>query len=179
VSLSSVVLRDWQSHKKTFSIFAPSACKTVCSHFSKEWASVSEKHFFQQDGARPHTANAVLDVLNENFDGSVLSNRFPERFGCGWSWPPYSSDVNPCDYFLWGFLKDTVSKNNPHAIEELQYEMSVAVISVSEETLAAVVRHFRRRQSVLHANGAQIEDVFTWLSISQDYRTQRHQIQWC
>jgi hypothetical protein len=24
--------------------------------------------FFQQEGARPHTANAVLDVLSENFD---------------------------------------------------------------------------------------------------------------
>jgi hypothetical protein len=28
--------------------------------------------FFQQVRARPHTVNAVLDVLNENFDGSVV-----------------------------------------------------------------------------------------------------------
>jgi hypothetical protein len=54
--------------------------------------------------ARPHTANAVLDVLNENFDDRVLSNGFPERFGYWWSWPPYSPDFNPCDYFLWVFL---------------------------------------------------------------------------
>jgi hypothetical protein len=62
-----------------------------------------------------------------------------------------------------------IDRNNPHPIEELQYEISVAVISVSEQTPAAVVRHFRRRQSVLHADGARIEDVFTWLSVSQDY----------
>jgi hypothetical protein len=71
--------------------------------FSKEWLSVLEKHFFQWDGAQPHTANAVLDVLNENFDDRVLSNHFPEWFGYGRSWPPYSPDLNPCDYFLWAF----------------------------------------------------------------------------
>jgi hypothetical protein len=35
-----------------------------------------EETFFQQDGAQPHTANAVLDVLNENFDSRVLYNYF-------------------------------------------------------------------------------------------------------
>jgi hypothetical protein len=32
-----------------------------------------------------------------------------------------------------------VFKNNPHTIEELQQKISAAVISVTEETLAAVV----------------------------------------
>jgi hypothetical protein len=27
------------------------------------------------------------------------------------SWPPTSLDLNPCDYFLWGLLKDSVSEN--------------------------------------------------------------------
>jgi hypothetical protein len=35
-----------------------------------------------------------------------------------------------------------VYKNNPYTIEDLQEEISAAVISVSEETLAAVVRNF-------------------------------------
>jgi tRNA A58 N-methylase Trm61 len=61
---------------------------------------------------------------------------------------------------LWGFLKDTVYKNNPHTIEEIKEESSAAVISVSEETLAAVVRNFRRRlQMVLDADCAYIENV--------------------
>jgi hypothetical protein len=108
-------------------------------HFSKEWMSMSEKHFLQQDWAQPHIANAVLDVLKENFDDRVLSNHFPQWFEYGWSWLPYSPDLNPCDYFLRGFLKDTVYKNNPHTIKELKQEISAAVINVSEETLAAVV----------------------------------------
>jgi hypothetical protein len=53
-------------------------------------------------------------------------------------------------------------QNNPHTIEELRQEISAAVISVSEETLATVVRNFRRRlRMVLDADGAHIENVFT------------------
>jgi hypothetical protein len=44
--------------------------------------------FFQKDRAWPHTADAVLDVLNENTDQRVLSNHLPEWFGYGWPWPP-------------------------------------------------------------------------------------------
>jgi hypothetical protein len=73
---------------------------------------------------------------------AVLSNNFPEWFGYGWSWSSYSPDLIPCDYFLWGFLKDIVYKNNPHMIEELRQEIMAAVISVSEETVAADVRNF-------------------------------------
>jgi hypothetical protein len=54
----------------------------------------------------------------------------------------------------------TVYKKNPHTIEDLQQDISAAVISVSEETLAAVVRNFRRRlQMVLDADGAHTENV--------------------
>jgi adenine deaminase len=53
----------------------------------------------------------------------------------------------------------TVYKNNPHTIEVLQQEISAAVISVSEETLAAVLQNYRRRlQMVLDADGAHIEN---------------------
>jgi hypothetical protein len=43
---------------------------------------------FQQDGVWPHTANAVLDVLNKHLDDRVLSNRFPEQFRYGLALPP-------------------------------------------------------------------------------------------
>jgi hypothetical protein len=66
----------------------------------------------------------------------MLSNYFPEWFRCGWSWPPR---LNPCSYFLWSFLENTGQKNNPHTVKEQEQEISAAVISVSEETLAAVV----------------------------------------
>jgi hypothetical protein len=61
--------------------------------------------WFMQDGARPHTANVVLDFL---LDFHVITNWCPDRFTCGQNWPPNSLDFNPCDYFLWGFLKENI-----------------------------------------------------------------------
>ena len=62
---------------------------------------------FQHDGA-PSLCH--LDIRNE------LNTRFPRR----WigrvgredfeflTWPPRSSDLTPCDFFLWGFVKQQV-----------------------------------------------------------------------
>jgi hypothetical protein len=51
--------------------------------------------------------------------------------------------MNPCCYFLWDFLKDTLYKNNLHTIEELQQEILATVISIGEEALATVVRNYK------------------------------------
>jgi hypothetical protein len=69
----------------------------------------------------------------------MLPDYFHEWFRYRWSWPPYCPDLNPCDYFLWDFLKNTVSKCRLHTIEELQQGISAPGISINEETLAAVV----------------------------------------
>jgi len=39
---------------------------------------------------------------------------FQEYFECEWSWPPCSPDMNPCHYFLWGYLKNQMYCTNPH-----------------------------------------------------------------
>jgi len=62
----------------------------------------------KQDGACPHTVNVVLNVLHDVYDSHVLLYcGFPECFWVGWYWPPCSLNVNPCDYFLWGFVFTT------------------------------------------------------------------------
>jgi hypothetical protein len=60
------------------------------------------------DEARPHTANVVLDLMHDIFDLHIISTRFLDRFACGQNWPTKSPDLNPCDYFLWGFLKENI-----------------------------------------------------------------------
>jgi hypothetical protein len=37
-----------------------------------------EETFYEQNGARPHTVNAVLHFLNECFHDRVISNQYPE-----------------------------------------------------------------------------------------------------
>jgi hypothetical protein len=70
----------------------------------------SERYYslVQHDGARLHIVNVVLDFLHDTFNSCVISNRFPDHFACGQNWPQNSPDLNPCDYFLWGFLKEKI-----------------------------------------------------------------------
>jgi hypothetical protein len=68
----------------------------------------------------------VLDVLYDVFGSQVLLHQFQECLVCGWSWPPCSPDMNPCDYFLSSYITDCVSCTNSHAVQELQVETEVA-----------------------------------------------------
>ena len=70
---------------------------------------------FQQDGAPPHCSNRTLEYLRQYFSGDRLISRRTDN-----PWPPYSPDLNPPDYFLWGYLKDRVYEDNPPTIERLK-----------------------------------------------------------
>lgn len=70
------------------------ALQRKATNFSSVW--------YQQDGATPHTATRVLEWLDDTFSGRYLSHRTEKP------WPPYSPDLNPLDFFLWGYLKDRV-----------------------------------------------------------------------
>jgi hypothetical protein len=59
------------------------------------------KAWFQQDGATPHTANRVMQLLKENLGVRIISKGL---------WPPRSPDLSPCDFFLLGFLNPRSTK---------------------------------------------------------------------
>jgi hypothetical protein len=82
-------------------------CNTFVPHLLATCLPL-ETQWFMQDGARLHTANVVLDFLHDTSYSFVISNRFLDIFACGLDWPPNSPDLNPCDYFLWGFLKEKI-----------------------------------------------------------------------
>ena len=55
-----------------------------------------------QDGAPAHTAIASRRFIQDIFDDRVVGRFLPTE------WSPRSPDLTPCDYFLWGFVKDRV-----------------------------------------------------------------------
>lgn len=63
---------------------------------------------WQQDGASSHTSAATISFLEENFP-FIVSKNSPDP---DLQWPPSSPDLNPCDSFLWGYLKSKVSIRN-------------------------------------------------------------------
>ncbi|GBN40757.1 hypothetical protein AVEN_182366-1 [Araneus ventricosus] len=55
------------------------------------------------------------------------------------SWPPRSPDLTPCDFFLWGSVKDRVCvPPMPKTIEELKVRICNALASVTEQMLQNV-----------------------------------------
>jgi hypothetical protein len=67
--------------------------------------------WFQQDGATAHTANSTLQMLGKFFGGCIISRNL---------WPLRPQDLSPLDFYLWGFFKENVYKNNSHT-KELKY----------------------------------------------------------
>jgi len=59
------------------------------------------------------------------------------------SWPPRSPDMTPCDFFLWGYVKERVYVPSlPADLNELTNRITAAVKSVTEDTLRRVWDEF-------------------------------------
>lgn len=109
-----------------------------------------QKYYFLQDGARPHTANTVQ---------SYLKSKFRDRFIDKSQWPPRSPDLNPCDFFLWGYLKDRVYKPMPQNLAELKNNIQKEFKNIPRDMLESVFENFIKRLNlIIKSNGDHIED---------------------
>jgi signal transduction histidine kinase len=81
----------------------------------------SEQLIFQQDGARPHSADMVLELLDNTFPNRWMANGTQEH-PAPIAWPPRSPDLTPCDYFLWGWMKGRIFHRDqpPKTLDELR-----------------------------------------------------------
>jgi hypothetical protein len=73
---------------------------------------------FQQDGARPHIQRDVRQYLQDYFGSRIISQGFPNLHI--FEWPARSPDLNPCDYFLWGYSKSLVYADQPEHLHALR-----------------------------------------------------------
>ena len=87
--------------------------------------------WFQQDGARPHTARPTLTQLQGSFPGKVLSK------GGSVEWPPRSPDLSLPDFFLWGHIKAIVYQTPVPSLAALERRIRAALRSVTQNTLKA------------------------------------------
>ena len=112
------------------------------------------KAWFQQDGAPPHTAHALIEFLNELFPGRLIA------LGSQYEWAPHSPDLNPLDFWLWGATKDEVYKSRPETLEQLKQKVTDYVKQISPVTWKMVGEIFRIRIAACHRRrGAHIEHV--------------------
>ena len=66
----------------------------------------SNDYIFQQDGSPAHYKD-VRGYLNRSLPQRWIG-RTGQEDDALMRWPPRSPDLKPCDFFFWGFVKDTV-----------------------------------------------------------------------
>lgn len=123
--------------------------------------SLADKHLlgstiFMQDGAPPHIAKRVKDLLRSSFgDDRVLSRYFPQ------AWPPRSPDLTPCDYWLWGYLKSQVYRDRPTSIGMLKDNIKRHCLTITTDMLYSAVDNIvPRLQLLLMDDGRHVEHLF-------------------
>lgn len=115
---------------------------------------IREEQWFQQDGATPHTSNQTLAWLRQRFPDRLISRR------CDPEWAPHSPDLNPPDFYLWGYLKDHVYENNPQTIGDLKAAITAKIRAIPREECVRVIDNFARRiQECLRRRGGHLEHI--------------------
>lgn len=109
-----------------------------------------------QDGAPAHRVIIVRERLQELFGTRIVSLNHEVE------WPPRSPDLTPCDYFLWGYLKNQVYSTPPENIGQLQERITRKASELKEnpEMVRKVVLAMRSRaQLCFDRNGGHVEGV--------------------
>jgi inhibitor of nuclear factor kappa-B kinase subunit alpha len=112
--------------------------------------------WFQQDSATAHTARtsvsvqALSDVVGKN---RIISSGI---------WQARSPDLNPCDFFFWGCLKDEIYNSNPRAEEELKGNNHKEISNIPAEQLQKVNQNlFRPCEECLRIKGQHFEHLWS------------------
>ena len=96
---------------------------------------------FQQDGAKPHTANSVMDYLDRIFGPNMLALKSRQ----GEPWAPTSPDMSACDFWLWGYLTEKVYKPLPTSMAQLKQRIREEVNLIPKEMIIEAVYTTKKR----------------------------------
>lgn len=95
--------------------------------------------WFQHDGAPPHYAGSVRDYLDESFHRRWIGRNGFIR------WPANSPDLTPCDFFLWGYVKDIVYAQAPTTSVDMKRRIRNAMAQIPEEMIRRTTNSVRER----------------------------------
>ncbi|GBO35361.1 hypothetical protein AVEN_41616-1 [Araneus ventricosus] len=120
----------------------------------KEYLPLSDLRnvWFQHDGAPPHKVSSVQPYILDTFQQPVIG------YGGCLEWPPRSPDMNPLNFFLWGYIKQRVYATPPPILIELRNRITDACACVSPAMLYNVQREVQSRvQMCIVAEGYHFE----------------------
>ena len=114
------------------------------SYFNNIW--------WMQDGAPCHTAKIVMEFLTEKFGGKIISRNSPIP------WPAKSPDLNPLDYWFWGYAQARVQHEKPTSIAEVQEIVTKVARNCRKEIVERAAMNIAKRASkCFDKNGSHFE----------------------
>jgi hypothetical protein len=103
------------------------------------------KLIVHSDHARPHTAKRVLDFLEQNG-----MERAPH--------PPYSQDLAPCDFYLFGYVRGLLAGREFADRTELEQAVMAILDGIEKVTLGEVfLTWMARLRTCIETNGEYVE----------------------
>ena len=95
-----------------------------------------------------------MRYLDRQFGIRVVSRKFIQ----GREWPPRSPDLNPLDFFLWGFLKSKVYTPRPATLAQLEANIRREVNALDPATVSRALLDVKvRAHKCIANNGWHIE----------------------
>lgn len=110
--------------------------------------------WFQHDGAPIHSARLVQRFLNNTYRGRWIGR------GGALHWPPRSPDLNPIDFFVWGYLKEQVYAREVHTVEDLRARITAVAVRMrnNQRAFRRLKGNFLRRcRLCIQAEGGHFE----------------------
>lgn len=109
--------------------------------------------WLQHDGAPPHYFVGARNFLDHHYVDRWIGRGGPVE------WPARSPDLTPCDYFLWGYIKNMVYTTPPTTAQDMRQRIRAAFQQVQHERmLFNLQEHYSRRLEIcLEKNGQNFE----------------------
>ena len=93
-----------------------------------------ETTVFMQDVTSPHIGRQVQRLIREPLtDERIISRNFPNH------WPARSPDLNPCDFWLWGYLKDPLYQEHVRSQVDLKTSIQRYIAQIPRELLRTTI----------------------------------------
>ena len=110
--------------------------------------------YWTQDGAPCHVSRANLIYLDSQFGARVVSRKSIR----GRDWAACCPDLNPLDFFLWGYLKSRVYSPRPNNLAQLEANIRREVAALDPAMVRRALFDVRvRAHMVIANNGGHIE----------------------
>lgn len=103
---------------------------------------------FQQDSAPSHQSKATQEWCRQNLAHFISSQE----------WPASSPDLNPLDYFAWGYMLSKIGSTKGHTLESFKQLLIDIWDNIPQEMLRASCAAFKKRlQLVIKGKGERFE----------------------